>query len=66
MFQFNCHYQSNQQFRLRPVWGGWYRLVARVSGMCLDVARASKSDAANVYQWSCRNVWNQEWFLIPR
>jgi hypothetical protein len=38
-----------------------FELVARHSGMCLDVAWASKADEANMVQAPCRSGANQQW-----
>ncbi|AKJ29508.1 cellulase family glycosylhydrolase [Caldimonas brevitalea] len=44
----NCHGKPNQQFTRRDVGNGNYQLVARHSGLCLDVV-----DGARVEQRSC-------------
>ncbi|UYZ65226.1 RICIN domain-containing protein [Hymenobacter weizhouensis] len=40
---------------------GVYKLTARHSGKVLDVYEASRSDAANVVQWTDLGVANQQW-----
>ncbi len=40
-------------------------LIAQHSGMCLDIAYASKDDAAPVIQWTCHGGSNQEWTWKP-
>jgi len=41
--------------------GGYYRLTAKHSGRCLDVAGVSTSNGANVQQWECHGGDNQKW-----
>ncbi|MFF3334534.1 RICIN domain-containing protein [Streptomyces sp. NPDC002888] len=40
--------------------GGYYRLVARHSGKCLDVADASTANGARLIQWPCGTGANQQ------
>ena len=70
MVQGTCWGGTNQQWYLRfaefpegP--GPYYELVARHSGMCLDVAYASMAHAANVIQGTCWRGENQKWYLRP-
>jgi uncharacterized protein (DUF1800 family) len=44
---------------------GYYQLVARHSGQCLDVAGASLNDQELVVQWPCRSGFSQQWALEP-
>lgn len=41
--------------------GQAYRLAAKHSGRCMDVAGAGRGNAANVYQWDCHGGSNQLW-----
>ncbi len=42
---------------------GYYQLVARHSGKCLDVSGESQDDLAPVIQWDCHTGENQQWNL---
>jgi hypothetical protein len=53
--QATCSNGTNEQWRLVPTDGGYYRLIARNSGKCLD--KAANSD---VVQWQCWGTW--EWW----
>jgi uncharacterized protein (DUF1800 family) len=44
-----------------PPFSGYYQLVARHSGKCLDVSGASHDDLAPVIQWDCHTGENQQW-----
>ncbi|WP_406316822.1 RICIN domain-containing protein [Streptosporangium sp. NBC_01639] len=53
-----------QQWYLLQGRGGYFALVARHSGKCLDVQRAGTQDGVNVRQWACvTGRRNQEWRL---
>jgi hypothetical protein len=54
-----------QQFRFQSAGTGRYRIIARHSGMCLDVLDASQADGANVIQNSCLSgAGNQTFELV--
>ncbi|GHB80720.1 hypothetical protein GCM10010347_59270 [Streptomyces cirratus] len=56
---------KNQQFDFVDAGGGrGYKIVARHSGKCLDVAGWSKSDGAQVFQWDCHGGANQLWEFV--
>src|ERR671912_2899996 len=42
-----------------------FEIVARHSGKCLDVERASQNDVAAIIQWTCHGGDNQRWRLEP-
>ena len=44
---------------------GFYTLMPKNSGKCLDVISASKADGAGVQQYSCWGGANQEWSFSP-
>ena len=46
-----------------PLAAGAYALVARHSGMCLDVGNNSTDDGAPLQQWTCHGGANQQWSL---
>ncbi|MBN2166596.1 MAG: carbohydrate-binding protein [Marinilabiliaceae bacterium] len=52
---------TGQQFQLNPTGDGYYTIVARNSGLCLDVASAGTSNGTNVQQWGCSEgvAWQQ-------
>jgi hypothetical protein len=41
--------------------GRSYRLIAKHSGMCMDVAGSGMGNSANVHQWNCHGGNNQLW-----
>ncbi|HEX7330044.1 MAG TPA: Calx-beta domain-containing protein [Pyrinomonadaceae bacterium] len=43
----------------------YYEIVAKHSGKCMDVAGASTATGANVHQWTCVGVTNQQWQVLP-
>jgi len=45
------------------VGGGYYNVINRNSGKCLDVNGVSTADGANVQQWTCGSGTNQRWSL---
>lgn len=52
---------EGQQYQLRPTGDGYYTIVARNSGMCLDVLSAGTENGTNVIQWNCTegSAWQQ-------
>jgi Ricin-type beta-trefoil lectin domain-like len=42
-----------------------YKVIAKHSGKCLDIAGVSTADGANVQQWSCYGGNNQRWRPVP-
>jgi hypothetical protein len=55
-----------EQIAYEPVAGGRYRIIARHSGKCLDVANMSIAHGADVVQATCWNPgYNQRWTLKP-
>ncbi|GAA3463874.1 RICIN domain-containing protein [Saccharothrix longispora] len=59
--QWTCHGGTNQQWRFEDARGGHVRLVARHSGKCPDVLRASTTDGAQLVQWTCGGGTDQQW-----
>lgn len=59
MNQYRCTTGTNQQWQFQDQGGGYYRLVARHSGKCLDVADASTVNGARLIQWPCGTGANQ-------
>jgi hypothetical protein len=49
----------NQQWVLRPVPGGYYEIVSRLTGFCLDVGGGSLKAGAAVGVWVCNGQANQ-------
>ena len=41
--------------------GGYFQLVARHSGKCLDVVSANTADGADIQQYTCGTGTNQQW-----
>ena len=42
-----------------------YRIVAKHSGKCLDVAGERLDNGTNIIQWTWHGGNNQKWYLIP-
>ena len=43
---------------------GYYEIVARHSGKCLDVEGESQAAGARILQWDCGGWTNQQWQVI--
>jgi hypothetical protein len=56
--------QTNQQWLLVPECGGFYHLVARHSGRCLDVPGSSTADSLQLQQWDCNGTGAQSFPLV--
>jgi hypothetical protein len=51
-------------FMIAFVGGGSYQIIARNSGMCVEVASGSYDDGANVIQSNCINSANYQLFQM--
>ncbi|MEU4061326.1 RICIN domain-containing protein [Streptomyces wedmorensis] len=49
----------------RPVGNGYYQIIAKHSGQCLDVAGYSYAHGAPIVQATCGDGHNQQWRLVP-
>jgi hypothetical protein len=56
---------SNEIWSVNSTGDGYYTLVARSSGKCMDVSGISLDDGATVQQWDCWGGDNQKWRLVP-
>ncbi|MGC4854891.1 RICIN domain-containing protein [Micromonospora sp. DT4] len=56
---------TNQQWRAESAGGGYYRLVNRSSGKCLDVPGASTADSVQLIQYACNGTAAQSFRLVP-
>lgn len=63
--QFDSHNGDNQKFLVESVGGGYYRIRARHSGKCLDVAGWSGSAGTGLQQWECHGGANQQFAIEP-
>jgi hypothetical protein len=68
--QATCALGGDDEFRLDATDGGYSRIVARHSGLCLDVS-GYVSGRTNVngmplQQWSCGDGPNQQFSVQPR
>ncbi|WP_422739859.1 RICIN domain-containing protein [Micromonospora sp. WMMD729] len=54
---------TNQQWRAESEGGGYYRLVNRASGKCLDVPGASTADSVQLIQYTCNGTAAQSFRL---
>jgi len=52
-----------QQWKFEDAGEGYYRIVARHSGKCVDVSGVSTADGADIIQWSCHGGTNQMFLL---
>ena len=50
-----------QQWQFVDKGSGYFNIVNRNSGKCLDVNGASTADGANIIQWTCNGGNNQQW-----
>jgi glucosylceramidase len=57
---------SNQQWQPVALGNGYYELVARNSGKCLDVTGGSSGDGVRLQQWSCYGGPNQTFRLTQQ
>jgi galactose oxidase len=64
MIQRSCRGGSDEQWTLQALTGG-YQIVSSRNGLCLEVAGASKADAAAVQQGTCNGTPNQTWQPQP-
>jgi hypothetical protein len=64
--QWDRHGGQNQQFQLVDSGGGYYRIVARHSGMALDVYEWNPDNGAEIRQWTDLNGTNQQWSVVER
>jgi hypothetical protein len=61
--QWTYESQSNQQWQIVSVGGGYHKVVARHSGRVLDVEGASTANYARVHQWAYDGSTNQQFFF---
>ncbi len=57
--------ESNAQESSKPKPDTPYKIVAKQSCRCLEVAGAGKQDGANVQQWWCHDGDHQKWIFKP-
>ncbi|MGW0218680.1 RICIN domain-containing protein [Micromonospora chokoriensis] len=55
---------NNQQWRAESEGNGYYRLVNRSSGKCLDVPGASTADSVQLIQYTCNGTAAQSFRLV--
>lgn len=48
-----------------PRFSGWYELVSKNSGLCLNVAGNSSAEGAQLIQWTCGNNDNEYFSFVP-
>ena len=51
----------NQQWQPQSLGNGFYRMVNRNSGLCLDVPSASTANGVQLQQWTCNGSGAQAW-----
>lgn len=56
---------KNQVFNFEYQGDGYYKIIARHSGMALDVYNSEQSSGANVEQYPWKNSDNQKWVVKP-
>jgi hypothetical protein len=59
--QWDYEGQTNQQWRITDIGGGYYKITARHSGKALDVESSSTGDGARIHQWDYSGRTNQQW-----
>ncbi|WP_167858530.1 RICIN domain-containing protein [Methylobacterium nonmethylotrophicum] len=66
VFQWTCAGAANDTWTAQAqTWGSGYRLVAEVSGMCLNVNGAFTSVGAGTIQWPCVGAVNETFSSAP-
>jgi hypothetical protein len=55
---------ANQQWRVEPLPGGYFRMIARHSGKCLDVN--GSGSGTQLQQWTCNGGNNQQFKMLKR
>ena len=55
----------NDEFALIPVGSGYYKIIARHSGLCMNVAGASLSNGALIKQWDYVGDLHTHFQLVP-
>ena len=63
--QYQYKGQPNQKWQVIEVEPGYYAIIAKHSGKCLDVAHSSMNNKANIQQDAYRGADNQKWQFIP-
>ncbi|MET9969289.1 RICIN domain-containing protein, partial [Streptomyces sp. NPDC006356] len=64
--QQTCDVRTSQQWQLRDTGTGYFEIVARHSGKCLDVESAFTADGTRLLQYTCWDSElhkNQHWSL---
>lgn len=65
LIQWTDNSSINQRWQLVPAaTSGYYRLVNRRNGWCIDVENGSTADGARVIQWPANGGANQEWQIV--
>jgi hypothetical protein len=65
---YNAAYPWNDEWALIPVGGGYYKIIARHSGLCLNVAGGNNTPGAQVKQWKylgTDTIHNDQFQLVP-
>jgi len=62
--QWSYEGQTNAQWRIVDVGGGYYKIVARHSGRAMDVSGASMYDGTRIHQWAYDGSYNQQWSIV--
>jgi hypothetical protein len=68
--QYDCLKQTNQEWTIGSTSVvsavTYYTLVAKHSGLCMDVAGSSTANNANVQQYTCNGGDNQKWSITEQ
>jgi len=64
LIQYQDDGNSNSQWSLTSISGGYYNLVSRSDGQNVDVNGASTADNAAVIQWPNNSGFNQQWQFV--
>ena len=57
---------TNQQWQAVSLGNGYYKFIARNSGLCLDVPGASTSNGVQLQQYTCNGTTAQSWNLAQQ
>ncbi|WP_286158122.1 RICIN domain-containing protein [Streptomyces sp. CB03911] len=61
LLQWGCGNGANQNFWLKNLGTGYVQIMARHSGLCLDMSGASTADGALAVQNTCNGQTSQQW-----
>ena len=61
--QWDWSWGDNQKWKFEPIGKGYFKIIAKHSGKCLDVSRIGMENGAKIQQWGWSWGDNQKWKL---